>query len=73
MVINTFIRKRSELAELLGVDIKTLSNWGKNKPELVRLINLGLKADMQIKATKELLETLEEIEVKSNSGKFELK
>ncbi len=65
--------KRSELAKLLEVDIKTLSNWEKNKPELVRLINLGLRADQQIKETKKLLEKLEEIEKISSSGKFELK
>jgi len=64
---------RKELADLLGVDIKTLKNWEENRPELVRLINLGLKADNNIKETKKLVEKLEEIEKKAGSGKFELK
>jgi len=64
---------RKELAEMLNVSIDTLGNWEKNKPDLVRLINLGLQTDKQIEATRELLKKLEEIEKKSNSGKFELK
>lgn len=64
---------RKELAELVDVDIKTLSNWERDKPELVRLINLGLQTDIQIEETRKLLEKLEAIEKKASSGKFELK
>jgi len=64
---------RKELAKLIGVDIKTLKNWEENRPELVRLINLGLQAENNIRETKKLLENLEEIEKNSSSGKFELK
>lgn len=64
---------RTELAELLNVTTHTLKNWEKDKPELVRLINLGLQADKQIQATKELVKKLEEIEKKASSGKFEIK
>ena len=64
---------RKELAELLQVDVKTLRNWEENKPELVRLINMGLQTDIQITEMKRLLEKLEEIEDKASSGKFELK
>lgn len=64
---------RTELAEMLNVTTHTLKNWEREKPELVRLINLGLQADTQINETKKLLEKLEEIEKKANSGKFELK
>ena len=64
---------RTELAKLLNVTTHTLKNWERDKPELVRLINLGLQADTNIKETKKLLENLEEIEKKANSGKFELK
>jgi len=61
---------RKELAQLLRVDIKTLSNWEKTKPELVRLINLGLMADKQIEATQKLIKQLEEIKEKAEGGKF---
>jgi len=64
---------RKELAEMLNVTTHTLKNWEKDKPELIKLINLGLLTDIQIKETRKLLEKLEEIEKKANSGKLELK
>jgi len=64
---------RQELADLIGVSRNTLNTWEKDKPELVRLINLGLQTDVQINETRRLLEKLEEIEKKASSGKFELK
>ena len=64
---------RQELADLIGVSRNTLNTWEKEKPELVRLINLGLQTDVQITETRKLLEKLEEIEQKASSGKFELK
>lgn len=64
---------RIQLAKLLNVTTHTLKNWEKDKPELVRLINLGLQTDSTIEETKKLLEKLEEIEKKASSGKFELK
>ncbi|MEA2028233.1 MAG: hypothetical protein U9N49_04600 [Campylobacterota bacterium] len=64
---------RQQLADLIGVSRNTLNTWEKEKPELVRLINLGLQTDKQIEATRELLKRLEEIEEKANSGKFQLK
>ncbi len=64
---------KQELADLIGVSRPTLNQWEKDKPELVRLINLGLKTDQTIEETRKLLEKLEEIEKKASSGKFELK
>lgn len=64
---------RTQLAKLLNVTTHTLKNWEKDKPELVRLINLGLQTDATIDETKKLLEKLEEIEKKASSGKFQLK
>ena len=64
---------RTQLAKLLRVTTHTLKNWEKDKPELVRLINLGLKTEQTIEETRKLLEKLEEIEKKASSGKFELK
>jgi len=64
---------REDLAKELGISLRTLSNWEKEKPKLVRLINLGLQTESTIEETKKLLEKLEEIERKASSGKFELK
>ncbi len=36
---------KEELANRLNIDRKTLSSWGKSKPELIRLINIGLEND----------------------------
>jgi len=64
---------KQELADLIGVSRNTLYEWEKSKPELVRLINLGLLTEKQIDETRKLLEKLEEIEKKAGSGKFQLK
>ncbi len=61
---------RKELAELFQVDIKTLSNWEKNKPELIRIINLGLQLEKQIKQMEEDLEKLHNLKENSNRGKL---
>ena len=64
---------REELAKELNISLRTLTNWEKEKPKLVRLINLGLQTESTIEETRRLLEKLEEIEKKAGSGKFELK
>ena len=64
---------REELASLLGVSRNTLTNWEKEKPELVRLVNQGFALDKSIEATRKHLENLEAIKDKASSGKFKLK
>ena len=64
---------RQELAELLGITRNTLTNWEKEKPHLVRLINQGLALDDQIEEVERSLKKLKEIKEKANSGKFKLK
>lgn len=65
--------KREELAELLNISRNTLSNWEKDKPDLVRLINQGLALDESIEETRKHLERLEQIKNNASSGKFNLK
>ena len=65
--------KREELAELLNVSRNTLSNWEKDKPELVRLINQGLALDEIITNQKKNLKELENMKETANNGKFKLK
>ena len=64
---------RKELSEALGVSLRTLDNWEKDKPDLVRLINQGLALDESIEATRKHLENLEAIKENANNGKFKLK
>lgn len=36
---------KKELAERINVDPKTIKNWETSKPELIKLINLGLEVE----------------------------
>lgn len=65
---------KEELAEELGISLKTLYNWEKEKPGLVKLINLGLTVEDQIAEAERHLEKLKEMREKATStGKFKLK
>ena len=64
---------RQELADKLNITRNTLTNWEKEKPELIRLINQGLALDEQILETQKFLEKLEKIKEKSNNGKINIK
>ncbi len=64
---------REELSKLLGVSRNTLTNWEREKPELVRLVNQGFALDESIEATRKHLKNLEAIKEKANTGKFKLK
>ena len=64
---------KEELAKILNVSRNTLSNWEKEKPELVRLINQGFALDQSMEATEKHLTKLKAIKATANSGKFKLK
>jgi transcriptional regulator with XRE-family HTH domain len=65
---------KEELAEELGISLKTLYNWEKEKPGLVKLINLGLTVEDQIEEAERHLQRLKEMKEKATStGKFKLK
>jgi hypothetical protein len=63
---------RTELAELIGKDVKTLRNWEKNNSELIRLINQGLALDEQIEEIERHLKKLKEIKEKASKSKINL-
>jgi hypothetical protein len=63
---------RAELAELIGKDVKTLRNWEKTNPELIKLINQGLALDEQIDELEKYLKKLKEIKDKASKGKLNL-
>ena len=64
---------RQDLAKQLNITRNTLTNWEKEKPELIRLINQGLALDDQIEETKKFLEKLQKIKENANHGKLNLK
>lgn len=52
---------KKELAARLNVDVKTLKNWETSKPELIKLINLGLITEEHIKDVSQYLEDIKKI------------
>jgi len=64
---------RKELSKTLGISLRTLDNWEKEKPDLVRLINQGMALDQSIEETRKHLERLEQIKDDASNGKFNLK
>lgn len=65
---------KEELAKLLGTTRQNLNKWEKERPDLVRLINLGLTVDEQIEEAERHLEKLKQIkETATKSSKFRLK
>ncbi len=61
---------REELAKKFNVSLRTLHNWENEKPELIRIINLGLLADTQLEETKKHLEKLESMQKDAGKGKL---
>lgn len=49
---------KKELAERINVDPKTLTNWEISKPELIKLIKLGLAAEKHLKDTEKYIQTI---------------
>jgi|GEM_PF-2151056 len=51
---------KKELADRINVDPKTLKNWETTKPELMKLIQLGLAAEKHIKDVEQYLKTIQD-------------
>jgi DNA-binding XRE family transcriptional regulator len=50
---------KKELAERIDVDPKTLRNWEATKPELMKLIYLGLATEQHIVDVEKYLDSLQ--------------
>lgn len=46
---------KKEVAERIKVAIKTIYNWEKEKPELIRLINLGIEKEKEEKQISNII------------------
>lgn len=64
---------REELAKELNISLRTLSNWEKEKPNLVRLVNQGLSLDESIEEAVMHLERMKKIKEEANNKKFKTK
>lgn len=47
-----------DMAGYLGIDVKTLRNWRKEKPNLYKIVMLGFEFDQAISEAKEHYEKL---------------
>ena len=63
---------RQELAELIGISRNTLNTWEREKPELIKLINLGLHAEQIILENDRLNKKMKKMLMQLNSGKLQL-
>ena len=52
---------QKELAERLGLDVKTLKSWEETRPEVMRLIKIGLATEQHIKDVEKYLEELKQL------------
>ena len=51
---------KKELAERLNIDVKTLKNWETTKPDLIKLINLGLATEEHIQDVEAYLSNIKQ-------------
>lgn len=50
-----------DMAGILGVDVKTLRNWRKDKPELYKKVMQGFQFEQAVKEAKEHYERLKRL------------
>ncbi len=53
---------KRDMAGYLGVDVSTLHNWRKKKPNLYRIIVKGFRFDEALKSSKDAYERLRKID-----------
>jgi transcriptional regulator with XRE-family HTH domain len=63
---------KNELAKMLGTTRQNLSKWEKERPELIRILNLGLQADQIIKESNQLNRKLKDIRKQAYNGKLQI-
>ncbi|EAK0829343.1 hypothetical protein [Campylobacter fetus] len=52
---------KRDMAGILKIDVKTLYNWRKNKPELYRIVMLGFKFDELLCLSKQNFEDMQKL------------
>lgn len=49
---------KKELAERLGIDVKTLKSWEEQRPEVMRLVRLGLATEKHVEGVEKYLKEI---------------
>jgi DNA-binding XRE family transcriptional regulator len=57
---------KKQLAERINVDPKTLTNWETTKPELIKLLNLGLATEAHVEDVDKYRKQLEKLAGKNS-------
>jgi len=60
---------KKELAERLGIDVKTLDSWEEKRPEVMRLVRLGLATEEHIKDVEKYLAELKSTMIDQGNSK----
>jgi len=60
-----------DMAGFLDVDVKTIRNWRKNKPNLYKIIMQGFAIEETIKKAEDSINELKEIAQSLNNKKVE--
>lgn len=60
---------KRDIAGYLGVDVQTLRNWRKTRPNLYKTIMLGLEVENIINESQEHIARLEKIKTDSEKNK----
>jgi transcriptional regulator with XRE-family HTH domain len=57
---------KKELAKKLGIDTKTLDSWEEKRPEVMRLVRIGLATEEHIGEIEAYLKHLQELYGRGN-------
>lgn len=57
---------KKELAKRLNIDVKTLSSWEETRPEVMKLIRLGLSAEKHIDEVEKYLNEIKKAQDAKN-------
>ncbi|WP_415397935.1 hypothetical protein [Sulfurimonas sp. CS5] len=55
---------KKELAERLGIDVKTLKSWEEQRPEVMRLVRLGLATEKHVQDIESYLQEIKKTTAK---------
>ena len=59
---------KNELCKKINISLKTLYNWEKTKPELIKLINLGLEKEKDFNIQIEIMDIKKRIDKLEKKG-----
>jgi DNA-binding transcriptional MerR regulator len=58
---------KKELAQRLGIDVKTLDSWEEKRPEVMRLVRLGLETEVHIEEVEKYLKSIQKTNKQEDS------